>query len=71
MIVVPTAPEANPVFVARTRADAAGLILSAEAFFRQAEPSSPIPLLLERARDYLNRDFASIMNELAPKERPK
>jgi type VI secretion system protein ImpA len=58
------------VYVARTRADAAGLMLGAEAFFRKVEPSSPIPLLLEKGRGYLNRDFASIMNELAPPKKP-
>lgn len=66
---VPSGAGAVPIFVARTRADAAGLMQSAEAFFRLIEPSSPIPLLLEKGRGYLNRDFASIMNELAPKPR--
>lgn len=69
----PPPPEtpANPVFVARTRGDVSGILLGAEAFFRLVEPSSPIPLLLEKARGFLNRDFASIMSEMAPKEAPR
>ncbi len=60
-------PGDKPQFVARTRADAAALMQSVENFFRRVEPSSPIPILLEKARGYLNRDFSSIMSELLPK----
>lgn len=57
-------------FSAETRNDAASLMLGVEAFYRTAEPSSPIPMLLAKARSYLNKDFAAILNELLPRETP-
>jgi type VI secretion system protein ImpA len=35
-------------------------------YYSQAEPSSPVPLLLQRARRLVRADFFSILNELAP-----
>ncbi len=57
-------------FSAETRNDAASLMLGVEAFYRSVEPSSPIPMLLAKARSYLNKDFAAILNELLPRESP-
>lgn len=57
-------------FTAETRNDAASLMLGVEAFYRTVEPSSPIPMLLGKARSYLNKDFAAILNELLPQESP-
>jgi type VI secretion system protein ImpA len=39
-----------------------------ELFYRAAEPSSPIPVLLSKARTYVSKDFASILSELIPRE---
>jgi type VI secretion system protein ImpA len=35
-------------------------------FFRTAEPSSPIPMLLERIRDLGQRDFFSLLRSVLP-----
>lgn len=55
-------------FTAATRAEAVALMLEIESFFRKAEPSSPVPYLLAQARNYLDKDFASILNEMLPKD---
>jgi type VI secretion system protein ImpA len=51
---------------AATRDEAVSLIEAAERYILQFEPSSPVPLLLGRARSYVNRDFSSLLDELAP-----
>lgn len=48
---------------AETRLQAVDLIEAAERFFIENEPSSPVPLLLARARSWVNRDFSSLLNE--------
>lgn len=35
-------------------------------YYRQHEPSSPVPLLLERARKWVALDFVSILEDIAP-----
>ncbi|WP_293865817.1 type VI secretion system ImpA family N-terminal domain-containing protein [uncultured Alsobacter sp.] len=60
---VPVAPLA---FVAVSRQDALALLADVEAFYRQAEPSSPIPVLLGRVRDLTNKDFLSILKDIIP-----
>lgn len=54
--------------VVTTRADASGLMSALERYFTATEPSSPIPLLLTRARGYLNQSFSAILAELFPPE---
>jgi len=56
-------------FSADSRSDAVDLIAAAERYFVEFEPSSPVPLLLVRARSYVNRDFFSLLNEFAPPAR--
>ena len=51
-------------FNVETRAQATSLMLSIERFYRRTEPSSPIPLLLERARTFASKDFASLLKEM-------
>jgi type VI secretion system protein ImpA len=53
-------------FNAQTRIDATALILAVEGYYRSRESSSPIPLLLSKARDYLSRDFNAIIKDLIP-----
>ena len=36
------------------------------AFFRTAEPSSPIPFLIDRARELAQRDFLSLLQDVLP-----
>jgi type VI secretion system protein ImpA len=35
-------------------------------YYRSCEPASPIPLLLERAQRLVDKDFMSIISDLAP-----
>ena len=35
-------------------------------FYRQNEPSSPVPLILQRAQRLVDKDFLTIMNDLTP-----
>jgi type VI secretion system protein ImpA len=37
------------------------------AFYRQHEPSSPIPLLMERAKTWVTLDFLEILGDIAPR----
>jgi len=36
------------------------------SYYRANEPSSPVPLILERAKNLVNKDFAAIMADLTP-----
>lgn len=51
---------------ATTRAEAMQLIEQASNFFRAKEPSSPIPILLEQARQAAGRDFVGLLREFLP-----
>lgn len=53
-------------FTAATRAEAMTLMAEVEYFYKTAEPSSPVPMLLSKAGGYLNRDFASILKDIIP-----
>jgi type VI secretion system protein ImpA len=59
--------EAAPLreFSIKTRHEATELMKMVERFYRRCEPSSPIPLLLDRARKFVARDFASLLAEMA------
>lgn len=63
-----TAPGAAvvPVGTVRNRQDATQALDAVAAFFRTNEPSSPIPLLLERAKRLVAMDFLEVLAELAP-----
>ncbi len=37
------------------------------AYYKRAEPSSPVPLLLERAKRLVGADFLTIINDMAPR----
>ena len=54
-------------FGARNRVEAAALLSEVTAFYRGAEPSNPIPLLLDKARTMFAKDFAALLAELTPK----
>jgi type VI secretion system protein ImpA len=53
-----------PQYEARTRQETESLIAGVEAFFHSTEPSSPVPMLLAKAKTFMNRDFSAILNEL-------
>ncbi len=50
----------------RNRQDAARALDAVAAFFRANEPSSPIPLLVDRAKRLVAKDFLEVLAELAP-----
>lgn len=58
-------------YCAPTRADAIHLIDAIEKFYRQNEPSSPIPLLLSRTKHYSNKDFATLIKDLVKVPAPE
>ncbi len=58
---------AESVFAAETRQAATALIQAVSAFYRQSEPSSPIPMLLNRAERFLSQNFQAILTELMAK----
>lgn len=67
----PAEPEADPADIAtpplRDRAALTGELAALEGWFRGAEPASPIPILLARARTFLDRGFESILTEIIPR----
>ncbi len=58
------APDASPCPAILNRAEATAQMTAIETYYRRAEPSSPIPILLFKAKGYLNRDFTSILGDL-------
>lgn len=53
-----------PVILSREHA---GMVLKqVEDFYRAQEPSSPIPILLFKARNMLTKDFHALVNDLMP-----
>ena len=53
-------------FSVATRAQALGLMERVAAYFRSAEPSNPIPLLIDKARDLAQRDFIGVLRDMLP-----
>jgi type VI secretion system protein ImpA len=51
-------------YVAQSRSEAMALIAEVELFFKTAEPSSPIPMLLAKANGFTNRNFDMILKDL-------
>jgi type VI secretion system protein ImpA len=50
----------------RSRADVTRAIDLVIAYYRQREPHSPVPLLLARAREWVDRDFLEVLEDIAP-----
>lgn len=55
-----------PIGVVRNRQDATRALDAVADFFRTHEPSSPIPLLIERAKRLVAKNFLEVLAELAP-----
>lgn len=49
-----------------TRHAAVGLLDQVAGYYRAAEPSSPIPLLIDRAKLLSSRDFAGLLKDILP-----
>ncbi|MBO0905483.1 ImpA family type VI secretion system protein [Jiella sonneratiae] len=62
----PPSRPAETTFAASTREAATALVASVEAYFHKSEPSSPVPLLLARARSLVGRDFLALLPQLFP-----
>lgn len=60
----PEGPE--PVYSVTSRGQALGLLEQVSAFFRNVEPSSPVPFLADRARELAQRDFLSLLVDVLP-----
>ena len=56
----------TPPFRAADRRTAMTLLQQVAAHFRRAEPSSPIPLLLDRAEGIAGKDFFGLLREAFP-----
>jgi type VI secretion system protein ImpA len=66
-----TAPSTPPMRqqprrMAATRQQAFTLMEQVAAYYRITEPTSPIPVIVERARDLASRDFMSLLKDFLP-----
>jgi type VI secretion system protein ImpA len=52
------------VYSAESRAEAMTLMVEVEQFYKVAEPSSPVPMLLAEASSFSNGDFKAILKDL-------
>jgi type VI secretion system protein ImpA len=50
-----------------SRSQALALLESVQRYFRYSEPSSPVPMLCERARALADRDFMGVLEDVLPK----
>ncbi|HEY8064123.1 MAG TPA: type VI secretion system ImpA family N-terminal domain-containing protein [Methylosinus sp.] len=57
-----------PSFAATTRAQALLLLDDIARYFRLAEPSSPIPCLIDRARALADKDFIAVLGAVLERE---
>jgi type VI secretion system protein ImpA len=60
-------PGGHPHYRVESRAQAIALLEQVQRFFRHAEPSSPVPMLCDRARALAERDFMGVLREVLPK----
>lgn len=59
------APQSVPGEI-RSRDDAVRVLDRVSEYFRTHEPSSPVPLLLQRAKRLISKDFMEILRDLTP-----
>ena len=57
---------ADGVEIIKSRQEAIRAIDAAMLFFRKHEPSSPVPMLLERARRLVAKGFLEVLEDIAP-----
>jgi type VI secretion system protein ImpA len=55
----------------KSREDAIRALDAAAEFFRRNEPSSPVPLFLERAKRLVAKDFLEVLADIAPDALPQ
>ena len=56
----------GPKFVANSRPEAVALLEKVLAYYRVAEPTSPVPLLLDRAIDLSSKNFIELLGKVLP-----
>jgi type VI secretion system protein ImpA len=61
------ADPARPRYRVESRSQAIALLELVQRYFRHSEPSSPVPMLCERARALAERDFMAVLREVLPK----
>jgi type VI secretion system protein ImpA len=59
-------PPGAGVGAIRTRQDAIRALDAVAEFFRQTEPSSPVPLFLDRAKRLVSKNFLEVLADVAP-----
>jgi len=57
-----------PRYTVTSRAQAIGLLDQVHHYFRRSEPSSPVPMLCDRARALAERDFMGVLRDVLPKD---
>jgi type VI secretion system protein ImpA len=65
----PNAGEAVPTTVnsvIRSRQEAVRALEAVAEYFRSSEPSSPVPLLIDRARRLVSKNFLEVLADIAP-----
>jgi type VI secretion system protein ImpA len=55
-------------YAVATRAEATALMRQVEIFYNNIEPSSPIPMLIEKARNLVAKDFNALLTEISRKD---
>ena len=63
----PPGGAAPPRYHVESRSQALALLEQVQRYFRHNEPSSPVPMLCERARSLAERDFMSVLRDVLPK----
>ena len=61
-----TPTKAVPVGTVGSRQDAIRALDAVSEYFRRHEPSSPVPLLLDRAKRLVSKDFLEVLEDIAP-----
>jgi type VI secretion system protein ImpA len=59
-------PGASAVGAIKSRQDAIRALETVAEFFRRNEPSSPIPLIVDRAKRLVSKDFLEVLADIAP-----
>jgi type VI secretion system protein ImpA len=57
----------RPQYRVESRAQAVALLDMVQRYFRLSEPSSPVPMLCDRARALAERDFMGVLRDVLPK----
>ena len=70
-IAVATAVRAVAVGAIQSREDAIRALDAVAEYFRRHEPSSPIPMIVERARRLVSRSFLEVLADLVPDAVPQ